>query len=342
MESEIRDIEELDKRLSEPTAAVREVVAGLEGDFLLLGAGGKMGPSLAWMLRRSVEATGGKRRVIAVSRFTVPGQREWLEARGVETVACDLLDEEGLARLPEAGNVMYLAGLKFGATGREPSLWAMNTHLPGMVARRFRRSRMVIFSTGNVYGLKAAGAGGSSESDPVEPAGEYAMSCLGRERIFEYFGQRHEIPMVLIRLNYASELRYGVLVDLARRVWGGEPVDCSTGQFNTIWQGDANAFAIQAFGRVAVPAAVVNVTGDGELGVREICGRFAELMRREAKFVGTESGTALLSDARLCREWFGEPRVSVDQMIRWVADWVMRDGPTLDKPTMFEKRDGRF
>lgn len=338
----IETVEQLDDLLSEPTPGTVDTMVRLEGDVMLLGVGGKMGPTLSRMVKCASEAAGVRRRVIGVARFSSGELAPQLEAHGIETIRCDLLDAAAVAKLPEVANVIYMAGMKFGATGNEATTWAMNSYLPAVICQRFCRSKIVAFSTGNVYGLVPVAGGGSRESDTPNPAGEYAMSCLGRERLFEYFSRSLRIPAALIRLNYACELRYGVLVDLAQRVWAGEPVDLTMGHFNVIWQGDANAMTLQAFDHVASPPLALNVTGPELLSVRAVCERFGQLMKKPAKFVGAESPTALLNNASRAFELFGRPRVSGDQLIQWVADWVLRGGRTLGKPTHFESRAGKF
>jgi dTDP-4-dehydrorhamnose reductase len=338
----IRSVEELEEVLSEPTPGVAATLAKLEGDLIVLGVAGKMGPSLARMIKRASDTAGTKRRVIGVARFSARDVEAKLRRDGIETIPCDLLDESAVERLPEAPNVLYLAGMKFGATGQEAMTWAMNSYLPAVVSKKYRRSRIVALSTGNVYGLTPVKDGGSVESDPPMPVGEYAMSCLGRERIFEYFSRQLRTPMSLIRLNYACDLRYGVLVDLAQRVWSGSVIDLAMGYFNTIWQGDANAMILQAFGHAACPPLIFNVTGAETLAVREVCERLGEIMERRVKFTGTEASTALLSDAGQALNSFGPPRINAEKLVGWVADWVMRDGPLLGKATHFESREGRF
>lgn len=332
---------DLDERLSEPTPEVVDTLARLAGDVVVLGVAGKMGPTLARMARRAADAAGVRRRVIGVARFTAGGRDE-LEAHGVETMRCDLLDEAEVAKLPDAANVVFMAGMKFGSTGNESATWAMNSYLPGVVCRKYSKSRIVAFSTGNVYGLAPIGGGGSHETDAPQPVGEYAMSCLGRERVFEYFGKRFGIPMAFLRLNYACELRYGVLVDIARRVWTGEPIEVGMGYLNTIWQGDANAMALRAFDHLATPPWVVNVTGPDRLSIRDLAERFGTMFGKPVRFAGTESTTALLSNPHVGLERLGRPRVSVEQLIAWIADWVARGGRSLSKPTHFESRDGKF
>jgi nucleoside-diphosphate-sugar epimerase len=319
-----------------------ETLGILYGYILVVGAGGKRGPPRGRRARGASDAAGRQRRVIGVSRFASGTEREKLEGQGIETIACDLLDETAVARLPEAPNVIYMAGMKFGATGKESLTWAMNSWLPGIVCRRFAGARIAAFSTGNVYGLKPISSGGSSESNPPNPAGEYAMSCLGRERMFEHFSRCAGTRVALIRLNYACELRYGVLVDIAQRVWSGTAVDLTMGHFNVIWQGDANAWSLRSLTHAASPPLVLNVTGPEIVCVRAVAEEFARHMGRTALFTGSESATALVSNASRAGELFGHPRVDLRQMIAWIAEWTMRGGDTLGKPTHFETRDGRF
>jgi nucleoside-diphosphate-sugar epimerase len=332
---------ELEDALSEPTAGVVVAMGRLTGDLIVLGVGGKMGPSLARMARRASDAAGARRRVIGVARFSGGGE-DHLRAAGVEAVRCDLLDPDAVAALPDAPNVVFLAGTKFGTAGNEAATWATNSYLPGVVARRYRGSRIVALSTGNVYGLAPVAGGGSREADPPRPAGEYAMSCLGRERVFEHFSRTLGTPVALVRLNYACDLRYGVLVDLARKVLAGESIDLGMGHFNTIWQGDANAMTLRAFDHAAAPPWVANVTGPERLSVRAVCERLGALLGRPARFTGAEAPTALLADARRGLEALGPPRVPADQLIEWVAGWVAGGGRSLGKPTKFESRDGTF
>jgi nucleoside-diphosphate-sugar epimerase len=332
----------LDELLSEPTPLAVETMGRLEGDVILLGVGGKMGPTLAWMARRASDLAGRQRRVIGVARFTDPTREAWLHSRGVETIRCDLLDPDQLDRLPDAPNVVFMTGMKFGATGQEALTWAMNVHLPALVARRFRRSRVVAFSTGNVYGLSPVHLGGSAETDELRPVGEYAMSCLGRERILEHFSRTLSVPVAILRLNYATEMRYGVLADVARRVWEGRPVSLAMGCLNAIWQGDANAMALCAFAHVASPPFVVNLAGPETLSVRRIAEEFGRLLGKVVTYEGDEAPEALLSNGQLGHRLYGYPRVPVRRVMEWLADWVRRGGASLGKPTHFESRDGRF
>lgn len=339
----VRDVDHLDDLLSTPSPGVIETFSRLEGDVIVLGVAGKMGPTLAWMARRAFDAAGHRNhRIIGVARFTDPASESWLRDRGIETIRCDLLEPDALEPLPEVPNVVSMFAMKFGSTGQEHKTWAMNTFLPGLVARQYRRSRIVAFSTGNVYGLVPVPQGGSTESDATRPVGEYAMSCLGRERILEYFSRTLETPMALIRLNYAVEMHYGVLVDLGRKVLAGAPIDLGMGHFNVIWQADANAFTLQAFDHVAVPPKVLNITGPETLGVREVAEQFGRRFRRTPNLEGAEGPDALLSNATLCRRLFGPPRLDAGQLIDLTAEWLEHGGHTLNKPTHFEARDGRF
>ena len=338
----VEDVEQLEDLLSEPSERVVRTLAALDGDLLVRGGGGKMGPTRARMSARAFDQAGVRRRVVGVARFSEPGVEARLRAHGVETVTCDLLDPEQLGRLPGAANVVFMAGMKFGATGREALTWAMNAYLPGLVARQFRGARLVVFSTGNVYGLGPVALGGSRETDPPSPQGEYAMSCLGRERIVEHFSRTQGTPAVILRLNYAVELRYGVLLDVARRVLAGGPVELGMGHFNALWQGDANALALCALGRATSPPGVLNLAGPELLSVRRVAEEFGALLGRPVTFRGAEGADALLSNGQEAHRLFGYPRVPAGQVVRWVADWLLRGGPTLGKPTHFEVRDGRF
>lgn len=333
----------LEEVLSRPAPDVVRDLAQVDGDLLVLGVAGKMGPSLARMARRALDSAGQTaRRVIGVARFSEPGSREGLERHGIETLPCDLTDARQLDALPDAANVIYMAARKFGSTGNEPLTWAINTYLPGRVAERFSRSRIVSFSTGNVYPLTPVNSGGPTEKSPVGPVGEYAQSCLGRERMFEHFSAVHGTPGVILRLNYAVELRYGVLLDLARRVAHGDPVDVTMGYVNVIWQGDANAIALRSLAACTSPPWVLNLTGKETFSVRSLAERFGALLGKPAKIIGTEAPTALLSNASQCHARFGEPAVSIDQVMEWVAAWVRQGGRELNKPTKFQVRDGHF
>ncbi|MBK5296348.1 MAG: NAD(P)-dependent oxidoreductase [Vicinamibacteria bacterium] len=338
----IADEIHLDALLSEPTERVVKAMARVDGDIIVLGVGGKMGPTLARMARRAADLAGGPRRVIGVSRFTTSSKEAALHAHGVETIRCDLLDEAAVGRLPTAPNVIFMAGRKFGSTGAESLTWAMNCLVPSAVCRHFEASRIVAFSTGNVYGLTGVGAGGSRETDLPQPVGEYAMSCLGRERVFEHFSQTRGTRVAILRLNYAVEMRYGILVDLVQHLLAGETVDLAMGYVNVIWQADANAMALCALAHAASPPLVVNVAGPEELSVRQAAEALARALGRPVTFTGVESPDALLSNGALGWSLLGPPRVDVARLIDWTADWLAHGRATSGKPTHFESRAGRF
>jgi nucleoside-diphosphate-sugar epimerase len=338
----ISNEQQLEELLSEPSPADARAMEAMEGDLMILGVAGKMGPSLARRARRACELAGVKKRIIGVARFSEPGVREGLEAAGIETVSADLLAPSALAGLPDAPNVLYMAARKFGSTGAEHLTWAMNTLLPALVAERYPAARIVAFSTGNVYPLVPAAEGGATEDMCPAPVGEYAQSALGRERIFEFFSRRSQTPMVMLRLNYAIDLRYGVLLDIGQKVFERRPVDVTMGHVNVIWQGDANSIALRSFPLCQSPPGVLNVTGPEIVPVRWIAQQFGSRFGIEPVFQGTEADTALLSNAARCHRLFGRPAVKVEQMVEWVADWIRKGGATLAKPTHFETRDGRF
>jgi nucleoside-diphosphate-sugar epimerase len=338
----IETVAELEERLSAPTAGVLETLRAIDGDVLVLGAGGKMGPTLARMTRRAADQLGQRRRVLAVSRFSSATAAEELNRHGVETIACDLTDRAAVERLPDAPNVIFLAGQKFGTSDSPELTWVMNTLLPAVVAERYALSRIVVFSTGCVYPLTSADGPGSREDDPLGPPGEYANSCVGRERIFTHFSKQHGTPALLFRLSYAIDLRYGVLLDVALKVARGEPVDVTMGFANVIWQGDANARALQSLAHTATPPLALNVTGLERVSIRELAKRFGKLLDRSPIIVGQEAPTAWLFDAARSFERFGPVSVSLDAMIAATAHWVKQGGATLDRPTHFETRDGHF
>jgi nucleoside-diphosphate-sugar epimerase len=338
----IANEQQLEDVLAEPSQADARAMAEMEGDLLILGVAGKMGPSLAKRARRACERAKLPKRIIGVARFSDPRVQQELQAVGIETVSADLLAPGALATLPDAPNVLYMAARKFGSTGAEHLTWAMNTLLPALVADRYAASRIVAFSTGNIYPLVPVAQGGASENTPTGPVGEYAQSALGRERIFEYFSQRNQTPVMFLRLNYAIDLRYGVLLDIGQKVFERRPVDVSMGHVNVIWQGDANSIALRSFALCQSPPVVLNVTGPETIAVRWIARRFGERFGVEPVIEGTESETALLSNAARCHRLFGYPSVTVEQMIEWVAEWIGMGGATHSKPTHFETRDGRF
>jgi nucleoside-diphosphate-sugar epimerase len=333
---------ELDEALVAPSLADVEALGQLPGDILIVGAGGKMGPTLATRVRRAADASTKRRRVFAASRFSEPASRRALERDGVETIACDLTDRAQIEALPACDHVLYLAGRKFGTTDRSDLTWFTNTVVPALVAQRFSSSRLVVFSTGNVYPLVPVGGAASVEADAPQPVGEYAQSCLGRERVVEFVSHERGTRALLFRLNYAVDLRYGTLVDIARRVQNGEEVDLTVGWLNAIWQGDANSYAIRSLGLCASPATVLNVTGLERISVREVATRFGRELQKPVRFRGSEGPLALLSDASRCVDLLGPPEVPLERLLVWVAHWVQIGGASLNKPTHFEVADGRF
>lgn len=338
----IHNEQELDERLSRPTDADAEAMARLDGDLIVLGAGGKMGPSLVRLALRAAQRAEVKKRIIAVARFSKPELARELESEGIETIACDLLERSELSKLPTVSKVIFMAAQKFGTTGNESQTWAMNTFLPGLVAERFRDSRIVAFSTGNVYPLRPLHDGGATEETPVAPIGEYPQSALGRERIFEYGSRRWGTPVLLLRLNYAVELRYGVLADIGRAVFDQQPIDLRMGMVNVIWQGDANSMCLRSLDHCQSPPVVLNITGPETLSVRYIAHEFGRRFGVEPQFSGQEAETALLNNAAKSHQMFGYPTVSPLQMIESTARWICSGGPSLNKPTHFQTRDGKY
>jgi nucleoside-diphosphate-sugar epimerase len=333
---------ELEDLLAEPSAADVEYARRLSGDVLIVGAGGKMGPSLARRIHHAISRAGSRTRVIAVSRFSSSASRALLEENGIGTVACDLGDPSQIAALPRCPYVLFLAGRKFGTVDRTDITWMTNTVVPARVAEHCSESQMVVFSTGNVYPMLPASGPAPTEDTPPAPVGEYAQSCLGRERVVEFVSRERAMPALLLRLNYAVDLRYGTLVDIARRVTAGDPIDLSIGYFNAIWQGDANSYAFRSLELCASPPAILNVTGAELISVRDVAERFGHAFGRPPRFTNTEGSVALLSDSTRCRALLGEPSVPLPVLERWVAEWVRIGGSSLNKPTHFEVTDGRF
>jgi nucleoside-diphosphate-sugar epimerase len=331
-------VEALEAFLAAPGPALVADMAKVEGDLMILGVAGKMGPTLARLAKNAAPG----RRVVGVARFSDAAVRERLERWGIETIACDLLDRAAIEALPDAPNIVFAAGHKFGASGNTPLTWAMNTWVPTLVAERFRSSRIVAFSSGNVYPLTRLGDAAPNEASRVGPIGDYAQSCLGRERMFEYFSARHGTPGRIVRLNYAIDMRYGVLVDIASKVRRGEPVDVTMGHVNVIRQGDANAQVLRCLAHCTTPSTVINSTGLEALSVRTLAEQLGARLGVAAEISGSEAETALLSDASAAARLFGPPAVPLKAMLDWVADWVGHDGPSLGKPTKFEVRDGTF
>ena len=336
------DVEALEDHLSEPSEALVAELVEAEGDWLFVGAGGKMGPTMARMARKGLDRAGNPVRVYATSRFSDESARENLELHGIETIVADVLDREAVANLPKAANVVFMLGMKFGLTENPSLAWAMNTQAPAIVSERFSAARIVAFSSGNVYPYVSVETAGASEETRTEPVSEYGWSLLGRERTFEHFSRMNETPVAIVRLNYAAETRYGVLVDLAQRILSREPIDLSMGRLNFLWQRDANEYALRAFGLAVSPPAIVNVTGAEVLAVRNLAERLGEALGVEPVFTGEPADTALLNDASKSHRLFGPPLASTDEAIAAVVDWLRAGRHTLGKPTKFEARDGKF
>lgn len=333
------DYEELEEFITRPNSALIRDMEHIEGDLLILGASGKMGPQLCRMAKRASP----DKRVVAVARFSDSSVEERLKAEGVETIRCDILNATALENLPQLENVLFMAGKKFGSSGAESETWAVNTFAPALTAQRFKHSRIVVFSTGCVYPFAEVESGGCKENTPLmPPPGDYAWSCVGRERTFQYFSQKWHTPGCIFRLNYAIELRYGVLFDIAQKVFGGEEVDVTMGHVNVIWQGDANARALRSLAHCATPMEPLNVSGSNVLSVRDIAESFGQRMGKKALIVGSEAKTGWVVNTDKSYELFGEPVVSLENMLDWVAAWVMEGKESLGKPTRFEVRDGQY
>jgi len=333
---------ELDAWLARPYPELVSLMRQLEGDVIILGIAGKMGVSLGTLAINAVRESGVPRKIYGVSRFTDESAWQVLEAQGIVPLRCDLLDPVAVKALPRVPNVIFMAGRKFGTIGEEDLTWAMNVLVPAHVCEHFATSRIVAFSTGCVYPLVSREQGGSTEADAPDPVGEYAQSCLGRERMFGYFSRFHDLPVCLVRLNYALDLRYGVLHDLATRIWEDKPVDRTVGFFNAIWQGDANNQALLALGLCSSPPVVLNVTGPETVSVTEAAEALGTLLNKRVQFIGEPGDKAYLNDASHAHRLFGLPRVQMEHVLRWTADWVRRSGRSLDKPTHFEAADGRY
>jgi len=332
----------LEELLSIPSAEAVKMFAGIEGDIMFLGIGGKIGPSLARMALRACDQAGVEKRIIGVSLFESEQQRKKIGDMGIETIHGDLLDIDFIKTLPLAKNVFFLAGMKFGSEENISLTWAVNSYMPALIADYFKGSNIVAFSTGCVYPLVSVESGGSVETDPPEPLGEYAQSCLGRERMFEYGSKQHQNKVCLIRLNYSVELRYGVLVDIALKVKNQEPIDLSMGYFNVIWQGDVNDLVLRSLEICESPAKILNITGEDTLSVHEVALEFGKLFNVTPEFVNEEANTALLNNAEQAFQLFGRPKVSTAQIIKWIAGWVGEERETLGKPTHYEVRNGKY
>lgn len=335
--------EELEQLLSEPHPALIEMMKRLDGDIAILGVAGKMGVTMAMQAKRAVEAAHVDKKIAGVARFSKAGEREKLEGHGVETITCDLLDREAVSKLPKIKNAVFMAGRKFGTEGNEPQTWAMNALAPANVAEHFADSRLVVFSSGNIYPLRHAAEGGCTEDVTPMPIGEYAQSCLARERIFEYFAQKNGTKLLLFRLNYAVDLRYGVLHDIGRAIWEDRPVDNSVGYFNVIWQGDANAAALRSLELADNPRVILNVTGPEQAGVEETALAMGRLMGRPIEFVKNAAGDlSLLNNSGKMQKLFGMPRIGLEDMICLQAQWIMDGGASIGKPTHYEVSNGKF
>lgn len=336
------DLKALEERYTRPSEALIADVKKIEGDIILLGIGGKMGPSMGKLLVDALRLAGMNNRVIGVSRFSNEQAKEELKAIGIEVIACDLLNDDELFALPEAANIIYLAGNKFGTTGKENFTWAMNAYLPGRVAEKYKKANIVVFSSGNVLPFVPVTSGGVSEETTPEPIGEYAQSCLGRERVFEYFSQKNKTPMLIYRLNYAVDFRYGVVMEIAKSVLTSNPIDLSTENVNVIWQGDANEIAIRSLLHCTAPAKILNVTGPEILSIRWVAQQFAAIFNIEPKFVNEAVGTALLNNASECHRIFGYPKVTIREIIDITATWLSNGGDEFGKATHFQERGGKF
>ncbi len=336
------EIETQYRNMLKPSEALIGDIAKIEGDIMVLGAGGKMGPSLCRLARQAISQAGLNKKVIAVSRFSEEGLQQELNDEGIETLSADLLNDEALQSLPEVKNVLYLAGTKFGTKGNESFTWAMNAYLPGRVAEKFRHSRIVVFSTGNVYPLTPVVMGGATEDHAPAPVGEYAQSCLGRERIFQYSAAKYKTPLLIYRLNYANDVTYGVLLEVAKSVNDNRPVDVAMGNVNVIWQGDANEFAIRSLLHCSVPPKVLNITGPETLSVRQIAIGFGKMLGTNPVFMNEEKPTALLSNAAASFQLFGYPNTPVKKVMELLVQWIRQGGTTLDKATHFQEREGQF
>jgi len=334
----VTDIAALDELLCRPSQALIDDLNEVDGDIMILGVAGKMGPTLAGLAKAALP----DRRIIGVARFTDMNVKAWLAARGIETIHCDLLDEAAIKTLPKIANIVFMAGRKFGAEGDLSLTWAMNAHVPALVAQAFKNSRIVAFSTGCVYPFVPVDGKGSDETMPPDPPGEYAQSCVGRERMFEYFSRQYATPGRLLRLNYAIEMRYGVLHDIATKVVTGKPIDVNLGHVNFIWQGDASSQALRCLAHCDTPTAPINVSGHEVLAVRDLAQQFGALLGRKPVLVGKEEPTAWLTNTSQAAKLFGLPIVDTAQLIAWTADWVARSMPSLGKPTKYEVRDGRY
>ncbi len=332
----------LDEMLVTPSRMLTEDMKKIDGDIMVIGAGGKMGPSLCVLAKNAIKEAGLSKRVIAVSRFTDPIATQFLQDNDIETVSTDLLEEGSVEKLEEVKNIIFMAGRKFGTEGGEALTWAMNTYLPAQIGKKFRRSRIVAFSSGNVYPMMPIHSGGASEAVKPEPIGEYGMSCLGRERMFEYCSEKYKTPMLIYRLNYAVDLRYGVLHDIAENIMKDRPISVDTPAFNCIWQQDANEIAIRSLLHTQYPIARLNVTGPETVSVRDAADQLGRLLKKEPQFIGEEKSKAYLNNAGKAIRLFGYPKVGINELIEMQGDWILSGGRSLGKATHFEERGGNY
>lgn len=334
--------EKLNELLTIPSDKLVEDIAKIKGDIMILGAGGKMGPTLCLLAKKAIKKAGIEKRVIAVSRFSDPIALDLLHSNGIETISCDLLDNDSLQALPEVENVIYMAGRKFGTDGQEYLTWAMNATLPAFVAYKFRKSNIVVFSSGNIYPIVPLSSGGCTEEDKVGPIGEYAMSCLARERAFEYAANKYGTKVFIYRLSFAVDLRYGVLFDCAKKIMDGTPISLTTPCFNFIWQGSANEIAIRGLLHCEAPALKMNVTGPEINSIKYVCEKLGKYLGKAPIFEGEMQPNAYIANASKCTEIFGYPEVGPETLIKWQAEYILDGGRTLDKPTHFEERKGSY
>ena len=325
-----------------PSQHLIQDIAQIKGDILILGAGGKMGPAMAKLAKEAINESGVTKKVIAVSRFSDESVLKDLNEAGVETIKADLLNQADLNKIPNVPNVIYLAGQKFGTSGNESYTWIMNTFLPGSIADKFKESNIVVFSSGNIYPLSYVGKGGVTEEVPTSPIGEYAQTCLGRERVFEHFANKNNTPILFFRLNYANDVTYGILLEIAKSVYESKEIDLTMGNVNVIWQGDANEIAIRSLLHCSVPSKILNVTGPETISVRWLAEEFGKLFDIAPVFINSEKSDALLSNAAECFKLFGYPKVTLMQMTELIGTWLKEGGKTIDKPTHFQEREGNF
>lgn len=334
---------QLEEALTSPSDALVQDFSRSRGDLVILGAGGKMGPTLAVLARRALDAAGRSQdQVHAISRFGDTATREHLASHGVNVIPFDLVMNDDLSGLPDAPQVVFMVGAKFGAATNASWAWEVNAALPDRIARRYPESAIAVLSTGNVYPFVPVGSGGASEEVQPDPIGEYAQSCLGRERIFEFAAEVRSTPVSIIRLNYAVDLRYGVLADIAQTVAAKEPVSISTGHVNVVWQGYANEVVLRSLGRATPDVFRINLTGPEVLSVEAVARQFGELLSQEVRIMEEPHDEALLSDATRCIAMFGPPSIDAQRLIELQADWILSGLPLTGRPTKWAVRDGKF